>query len=320
MPFGEIVGHRRLLGLLARAIERGSLPPSLLFAGPEGVGKRRAAIATAQALNCLNPVGAGSRAGQPVAPETAPVAFDACGECAACRRIARGMHPDVVLLEPGDTGTIKIEPVREAISQTAYRPFEGRRRVVIVDQADALGTDSQDALLKSLEEPPSSSVFILVSARADSLRPTVRSRCCRLRFSHVPGRETMTGEFREARAVALQLLREAGGSADPARRLRSARELSGHQEEKRALAAVREELGMQLRALSSLVRDLGILATRADERALANGDLRGDLESLVRSYESERTLRAFTAVDRAMAALERNASAKVVADWLALQL
>src|SRR5262249_11766674 len=96
--------------------------------------------------------------------------------------IARGLHPDVVVLEHGDTGSIKVDAVRDVIDRAGYRPFEGRRRIVIIDQADALVTQAQNALLKTLEEPASSSVFILVSAWGYSLLPTVQSRCVRLRF------------------------------------------------------------------------------------------------------------------------------------------
>src|SRR5262245_48677261 len=117
MPFRDVIGHRRLVALLARSVERGTLPPSTIFAGPGGVGKRLVATATAQALNCVTPA-------QP---------FDACGTCAACTRIARGVHPDVLVVEPGDTGSIKIDHVREIVDRAAYRPFEGRRRAVIID-------------------------------------------------------------------------------------------------------------------------------------------------------------------------------------------
>src|SRR5438045_3980135 len=114
MPFRSIAGHRRIVDLLSRSIAGGSLPPSLIFSGPEGVGKRLAAVAVAQTLNCPSPVvGAGADR-------------DACGQCPACNRIARGVHPDVLTILPGDNGSIKIEQVREALERTIYRPFEGR--------------------------------------------------------------------------------------------------------------------------------------------------------------------------------------------------
>src|SRR4051794_8192070 len=169
MPFRAITGHRPLLQLLARATSRHTLPPTLLFSGPDGVGKRSTAIALAQALNCERPVPFGE-------------GTDACGECRSCTRIARGVHADVLVLEPGDSGAIKLDQVRDAIERTAYRPFEGRRRVVAIDGADALNVEAQNALLKTLEEPPPASMFVLITDRPDVLLPTVRSRCQRLRF------------------------------------------------------------------------------------------------------------------------------------------
>ena len=124
--FREVIGHRRLLSLLSRAIARESLTPSLILSGPEGVGKRLTAISIAQELNCL------------IARRRLASRCGACGTCAVCRRIARGAHPDVQTIEPGENGSIKIEQVREAIDRAVYRPFEGRRRVTIIDQADAL--------------------------------------------------------------------------------------------------------------------------------------------------------------------------------------
>src|SRR5260221_13387954 len=96
MPFRDIRGHRRLTDLLARSIERGALPPASIFAGPSGIGKRATALAVAQVLNCLQPKNA-----------------DACGSCKACDRIARGVHPDVLIVEPGDSGSLKIEQSRD---------------------------------------------------------------------------------------------------------------------------------------------------------------------------------------------------------------
>src|SRR5947207_3172637 len=148
MAFRDLVGHRTTLGLISRALDAGTLPPSLIFGGPDGVGKRQAAIALAQALNCVNPV---KPAPWPDG-SAPPLAIDACGQCTVCRRIARGQHPDVKLVEPGETGTIKIDDVRAVIHETGFKPFEAKKRVLIFDNADAINADGQNALLKTLEE------------------------------------------------------------------------------------------------------------------------------------------------------------------------
>jgi DNA polymerase III subunit delta' len=182
MAFRDIVGHRALLALLSRAISRGTLPQSLVFAGPSGTGKRLTALAVAQALNCLTPIEPTPTPGDrvEVAPGVLPV--DACGRCSACRRIARLVHPDVVVVEAGPS----IDDIRPLLTSAAFRPFEARTRVFILDEADELSAPVQNALLKTLEEPTRSSQFILVTARAEMLLPTVRSRCTMLRFGPLP--------------------------------------------------------------------------------------------------------------------------------------
>jgi DNA polymerase III subunit delta' len=338
MPFRDLAGHRLLLGLLARAVARDSLPPSLIFAGPDGVGKRRTALALAQALNCASP----RRRPADGAPDA--VEQDGCGECSPCRRIVRGGHADVLLLEPGETGSIKVDQVREAVLRTAYRPFEGRRRVTIVNDADLLGREAQNALLKTLEEPPAASLFVLVTSRPDALLPTVRSRCPRLRFgplsvsevaavlaaSHdYPEREARvaaaaadgsagralqaSGDHADARAVAQQVLEALARAGDARQRLDGAALLAPEK------TADRQRVLGRLRALSSLLRDLGVLVARADERLLANTDLAPRLRPLAPSFDSDRVVRAFAAVHRSVEALERNASPKIVAAWLAVR-
>jgi DNA polymerase-3 subunit delta' len=343
MPFRDVIGHRRLIGLLSRSVRRESLPPSLILAGPSGVGKRLVAVSTAQALNCVAPILNDSSSSDRT------LEIDACGVCVACARIARSVFPDVVVVEPGDNGSIKIEQVREIVDGVGFRPFEGRRRVVIFDRADALVPAAQNALLKTLEEPPPSSVFMLVTSRPDVLLPTVRSRCPHLRFRPLAahdiaaalvtrghaeaeartvaatadgslGRaiEASAGELVEARDVAQRVLAQAGAADDPRRRIESAKDLlvktgAGG-------AGDREQLASHLRAMASLLRDVQLLSTRADVRGLANADVQPALERLVRTYQGDRGIRAFTAIDRALVALERNAGVKSVADWLVLQL
>jgi DNA polymerase-3 subunit delta' len=258
------------------------------------------------------------------------------------------MHADVFTIRPGETGSIKIEQVRDAIERSAYRPFEGRRRVVIIDDADAMVEAAQNALLKTLEEPPSTSQFVLVTPRPDVLLPTVRSRCQRLRFgrlspadvaavlmrdhgyaseqAHAAAAEadgsvglalqSASEDFADARDAAVALLAGVAATADVQRRLGAARALSGAGQG----ASDRDELARRLRAALSMLRDLAILVSRAEERGLANSDLRPWLGSLLRSFDADRTLRAFSAVDRALSALDRNAGPKIVADWLVFQI
>jgi DNA polymerase-3 subunit delta' len=335
--FSSVVGHRRLLSLLSRATVRETLPPALLLAGPAGIGKRRIALAIASTTNCLQP------------RSTDAFARDACGECPSCRRIGRLVHPDVIVIEPGDSGSIRIEAVRDVIDRAGYRPFEGRRRAVIIDEADSMVDAAQNALLKTLEEPPSASIFILVSSLPDALLPTVRSRCSRLRFGPLLPAEVADVLMRdhgcsepEARAAAAdadgsvgralaaasadradarddarRLLDHTARLTDPVQRLEAIKDLTGG---KGSAAAERDQLSACLRALASLLRDLGILAMAADRRVLANADLESQLQRLSGSFDHRRSVRAYAAVDHALGALERNASPKIVADWLVLQL
>jgi DNA polymerase-3 subunit delta' len=327
MPLRDLVGHAHLRELLAGAATRGTLPASLIFAGPEGVGKRMTAMALAQLVNCL-----------------APRDGDACGACASCTRIGRGLHADILVIEPGDTGVIKVDQIRDVVERTGYRPFEGRRRVVIIDDADAMLGEAQNALLKTLEEPPPGSMFVLVTSRLDLLLPTIRSRCQQLRFGRLSVDEiasVLTGahgyepaeartvaaaaegslgfaleggtdEFVEAREAAADALQAVASSNDPRRRLDGAKLLAG--------SGDRDELRRRLRALASLLRDLGVLSARADERHLANADYRPRLAKLATAFDRERIATAFGAIDRALEAVDRNGSPKIVADWLVFQL
>jgi DNA polymerase-3 subunit delta' len=356
MPFRAIAGHQRVRRLLARAIDRGALPPSVIFAGPAGVGKCLTAVALAQRLNCAAPIGPPAHAGGPgfgpAATDSAADGQDACGQCAPCRRIQQRQHPDVVVVDGG----ANIEEMRGVLQSAAYRPFEGRRRVFILDAVDTLSATVQNALLKTLEEPMPSSQFVLVSARPDMLLDTVRSRCPLLRFGRLPveavAQLLVDQHGFEAHAArdaafasdgspgrALVEMSEQGGlirqlatqviagvaTASPVQRLRMAALLlePGETRSRRARAtrfsSERDQLNERLEAVAGMLRDLGAMAAGADARWLSR-DPSPDLAALGGRLGAARLARAFDAVERARAALDRNASSKVVADWIVQQM
>lgn len=330
MPFRDLLGHRRLTSLLAQTVARGSVPATLLFAGPSGVGKWGAAKALAQAVNCL-----------------APVDGDGCGACRACNRIARDVHVDVLTLEPDDTGKIKIETVRTALEQCGYKPFEGRRRFILVRDADALLESAQNALLKSLEEPPPTTGFVLTSAVPDGLLRTVRSRTMRLAFGRLPpsdierllvrdhghapddarrlamlsdgsiGAALTLGSraLADTREAATTLL-GAAAAPDLAGRLAIAKFVVGEKKPERS----RLEVQAVLNVASSVVRDVAALHAGVDRRLLANGDMPDTLDRLTRLLSPVKARTAFATIDRGRAALERNAGTKLVVEWIAAEL
>jgi DNA polymerase-3 subunit delta' len=185
MSLSTVKHQEAAVAALGRALSTQKVPHAWLFSGPEGVGKELAALAFAQALLC---------------PEQP---FVGCGTCASCRRVAKGGHPDLTWLMPEDelirrglagrsdfTGTpsrdIRIEQVRRLQDRLALRPLEGRYKLALIIAAHAMNANAQNALLKSLEEPPRDTVLVLVSSAPDKLLPTIRSRCARASFGPLP--------------------------------------------------------------------------------------------------------------------------------------
>jgi DNA polymerase III delta' subunit len=160
-------GQDRVIGQLRRAIERDRVPHAYLFSGPRGAPTYDAALALAMALSCQTARGEG------------------CEHCDACAKIIAGIHPDVVTLaREGAAQIVPIESVRnQVIARLGLPPHEAEVRVFIVEEATSLAPPAANALLKTLEEPPPRTLFVLCTTAPEQLLPTIRSRCQRVRFA-----------------------------------------------------------------------------------------------------------------------------------------
>ena len=188
----EIRGQVRAIGFLRRAWEHRRLAHALLFTGPAGVGKLAMARALALGLHC----------------DVAP--FEACGTCDSCRTIAAGTHPDVhVVAGPlPERRDIVIEQVRALQRELGFRSMSVHPKIGIVNDAECLTLQAQNALLKTLEEPAGDTVLVLVAVNASTLAPTILSRCQRVTFDPLPSADVVAileahgRAGREARALA----------------------------------------------------------------------------------------------------------------------
>lgn len=171
-------GHDLVLDRFRRTLRAGRLASTFLFVGPPGIGKKSFALLLAQGLLCDQ------------RPEEA---LDPCGQCPACAQVLAGTHPDVVVLaKPADKNYIPLElligdkehRMREGLCHDiSLKPFSGRRKIAVIDDADYFNQEGANALLKTLEEPPPHSLLILIGTSEQRQLPTIRSRCQVVRFS-----------------------------------------------------------------------------------------------------------------------------------------
>lgn len=269
LTLGQIRGQDRVVERLRRAMASERVPHAYLFAGPAGVGKHTTAVALAAAMNCERAPGEG------------------CGECATCERIGAGLHPDVVTLErQGASQTVPIEVIRSrVIPALGMPPHEARARFFLIEEATSLLGPAQNALLKTLEEPPARTHFVLGTASVGEVLPTIRSRCQRVSFQPLPAalRAELEGDAEGAgemeQAVERLLERVAGGvtgraAGDPMALARAVDGLAGRKEKPaqvaRAVRLLAQRLGQEARR-SAQAGDLDTAGVRAAQarRALA---------------------------------------------------
>jgi DNA polymerase III subunit delta' len=309
--FSELTGNARVKDSLKRMITSGRLPGALLFAGEEGVGKKRFALEVARALNCRTPKDG-----------------EACGVCSSCVRIAKLNYPEredadewtqIIWTNHPDVGLVvapkrvlRVEQMRQIEKEANYRPFEGKARVFLIDEADKLNDASANALLKVLEEPPRTSYLILITARPAMLLPTILSRCQMIRFAPLSPNEIeshlLTNKLADSKTARLRARAAAGSigralsgdlvsftsqrkamlgvlnalvmSNDRAQLLRSAEQLNE--------AQYKDEFEERLDVLETLIRDAWMLALGVKPDLVVNADLLSELEKFSERLDAAR--------------------------------
>ena len=167
MRFSALLGNDALKAQLAAALDGGRLSHSYLIAGPRGSGKHTLARLLAAAMECTGP--------------QAP-----CMTCPACRKVLSGNHPDVLVVDEPEKKQVGVERIRRAAAELFIRPNEGARKVFVIPRAQDMNEAAQNALLKTLEEPPAYGAFLLLAETPEMLLPTIRSRCAELRLTPLP--------------------------------------------------------------------------------------------------------------------------------------
>ena len=193
-----VIGHQHIIEQLQRTVASDRIAGAYLFVGPTGVGKETVARYFAQLIFC-------QQNAQP------PIV---CGTCLACRKVDSGNHPDLQFIRP-EGSLLRIGQIRELQKQIVYEPLEASRKVYILTDVERMNAEAENCLLKTLEEPPASSVLILLTSNIQVLLPTTRSRCQILQFHPMPTQElaaVLTDRFSVASEQATTLAIAAGGA------------------------------------------------------------------------------------------------------------
>jgi len=326
MSFANILGQDRPRQVLKKAFRNGHIPNAYLFYGPESIGKKYTAIEVAKALNC----------------ETSGPT-DGCDQCPTCLKIERRTHPDFFLLEPEKSSPtaresiLKIDAIRELQKKLVYLPYEGQTKVAIINNVECMNPQAANSFLKTLEEPPSQTLIILIASNPYQLLPTIVSRCQGIRFYPLPAEAIR-------KIIAHHLESETGETQPEELELRSRRamgqvaramqedllEASQHREELIDLIGIAsfkrmdrvflwtktwakqgDRIQLILDELMNLLRDVAIIKTDRTSGAIFNKDLTRQLESLAQQKSLPALLAMFEAVQNTKTALKSNANAQL---------
>jgi DNA polymerase-3 subunit delta' len=326
MSLGKLIGNARVREALGRAVERDRLPHAILFAGPPEVGKRAFAVELAKGLLCERPTG-----------------VESCDSCPNCVRVEAGEHLDVRIFAP-EGAFLKIAQMRELAREAFQKPFEGRRRVLIVDQAHLLREEAANAILKTLEEPPPTTLILLVTDQPYAMLATIRSRCRTLHFSPVEtdeleqflaanyrrpaedtrllarvadgrvGRALATdlSVYRERRKEMLALLEVLAGNADRLRLMKAAQFLADASKKDKA------EFDERIEIFLLLCRDVYGLTLGEPAESIANIDVMLRLQQIATAVTPARVARWVDAFDGLKMQLRQNVNRQLALEAIFL--
>lgn len=340
--FGKIIGNDSVKDVLRRHLAGDRVPNALLFAGTDGVGKRLFALELAKAFLCRNNANS-----------------EACCECQACQRAGqfefpkaddKDAHKKVIFSNHTDVGTviaynrnILVDAIRDLEKEAYFRPYEGNARFFLINDADKMNDAASNALLKTLEEPASTSHIILISSRPDTLLPTIRSRCQTVRFATVETEkiEQFLIERRLAATDAKLNARLAFGSVSRAlsidlEKLRDQREIllnvlidaiENHDRvsllqtaEKLNDAKNKDSFEDNLEILLTLIRDVWTLSLNGGDEKIINIDLAPQLKRLSENAESRRLSGWMDEIELLRENLIVNVNRKVATDTLFMKM
>jgi DNA polymerase-3 subunit delta' len=320
MALSKVIGQDAAVGILLKTIRRGRISSSYLFAGESGIGKKFTAMNLAKTLNCEKAVDSNQPSRQ--IDDSQPI--DACDECSSCRKIDAGTHPDMLVISP-ESGQIRIEEIRAIDEILSLKAFEGRTKVVVVDDAETMNQYAANAFLKTLEEPPPDSVIILVSSKPDRLPDTIQSRCSRINFTPLSheacekvikeiidkgrsaGKKTAKTESPQTERLSLLVRLSMGRpgnmvATDPLEeRDWFLRLLKGMMNAEKDGWASREEAEKWLDFMIIMLRDMALLKV-GDEANIINADLSDylarlsssmDLKGIIDNYQTLYTLKGY---------------------------
>lgn len=318
MAWADVRGHELTKRVLQAQLGAGRVPNAYLFAGPEGIGKRRLALEMAKAMNCL------AEGARP------------CDACTTCKQFARESHPDLHVVVPsGASEQIKIDDVRQVIGRVQLRPFNARLQVAVIDGADRLTDEAANSLLKVLEEPPAGARFLLTTSRPAFCLPTITSRCQVLRCMPLGPSDVqrLLVEQGVEQAMAASVAPLAAGS------VKTAQELIERWEDRQRIASrlagpalagwfeqplpdTRQDVAELLEEMTAWLRDVAVVGVAGPSHA-AHQEHTGALAQQSRTLDIERCVQTAMELVDLRESLQRYANPRLVAalareKWLSL--